>query len=178
MKEAKKVVIFMDCGDTIVDESTQVFGEDEVVLKAEPIPGAINTVEKLHDLGYTLVIVADGMAQSFKNILSYNDIYDRFSAFIYSECMRKLKPHPSMYRAAMGAVGLTEEDTPRIVMVGNNLKRDIVGANEMGIKSVHLTWSPRYLQVPESDMQIPTYSIDKPEELIGIVEALEEELSK
>ncbi|MCH4887002.1 HAD family hydrolase [Acidaminobacter sp. JC074] len=177
MKVTKKVVIFMDCGDTIVDEATQVFGEDEIVLKAEPIPGAIETIKKLRDLGYMLVIVADGKAQSFKNILTYNGVYDDFSAFIYSENMRNLKPHPSMYRAAMGAVGLEKEDIPRIVMVGNNLKRDIVGANNMGIKSVHLTWSPRYLQAPECEEQIPTYSIDMPEDLIELVEKLEAELS-
>lgn len=35
----KDIVIFIDSGDTIIDESTQVFIEGELVAEAEFIPG-------------------------------------------------------------------------------------------------------------------------------------------
>ena len=36
----KNLIIFTDSGDTIIDESTQVFDERGIVARAEFIPGA------------------------------------------------------------------------------------------------------------------------------------------
>ena len=49
-----------------------------------------------------------------------------------------------MFDTAKQAMKLTEEDKGRIVMIGNNLKKDVAGANQFGITSIWLDWSPRY----------------------------------
>src|SRR5690625_2512425 len=134
----KKVIVFLDCGDTIINEGTEVRDENEVVIKADIIPGADKMVKTLHEKGYTLALVADGKAQSFKNMLIQNGLYDYFTTMIYSECIKVLKPNVRMFKAAIGALDLNEEDRDRIVMVGNNLRRDIKGANEAGITSIFL----------------------------------------
>ena len=44
MKEnerSKHWILCFDCGDTLVDEGTQVFDENGDVLSAEPLPGAV-----------------------------------------------------------------------------------------------------------------------------------------
>lgn len=172
----KKVIVFLDCGDTIIDEGTEVRDENEVVIKADIIPGADKMVKTLHEKGYTLALVADGKAQSFKNMLIQNGLYDYFTTMIYSECIKVLKPNVRMFKAAIGALDLNEDDHYRIVMVGNNLRRDIKGANEAGITSIYLDWSPRYTKEPRDESEQPDYTINEPVELIELVDKINEEL--
>ncbi len=166
----KHIVIFTDCGDTIIDESTQVFDSEKIVTTAEEIPGGVKMIRTLHNLGYTIVLVADGEAQSFKNILQKHEIYDCFHSLIYSECITVQKPNARMFKAAMGAAELTNADTKRIMMLGNNLKKDIKGANNMDIISVHIDWSPRYFPAPTAEDEIPDYTISLPMDFVELVE--------
>ncbi|ENH96874.1 hydrolase [Gracilibacillus halophilus YIM-C55.5] len=172
-KQSKKnLTVFLDVGDTIIDERTQVHDDQGIVIAADVIPGADRMVKDLADKGYTLAVVADGKAQSFKNILTQNGLYDYFAAMIYSENIKELKPSPRMFKAAIGALDLSMQDIPRIVMVGNNLRRDILGANKLGITSVHLDWSTRYSTVARVEDEKPDYTIHQPMEFIHLIEVL------
>lgn len=175
MKNTKHIIVFLDSGDTLVDEGTEIYDEDGIVLEANLIDGAKEMVTTLFNKGYTLVLVADGNAQSFKNVLSQNGLYDYFSSMIYSECVKVQKPNHRMFKAALGSMELTSSDLDRIIMVGNNLKKDIKGANEMNITSVFIKWSPRYSLHPTCSIEVPDYTILKPLELIPIVENLNAE---
>ncbi len=77
---------------------------------------------------------------------------------------------------AMQAMKLTERKTKgRIVMIGNNLKKDVAGANQFGITSIWLDWSPRYFhEYEEADWQ-PDYIIHHLSELPELLRRLEEE---
>lgn len=176
--EKKELIIFLDCGDTIIDEGTEIRDENDVVVKADVIPGADTMVKTLFNKGYRLVLVADGLAQSFKNMLTYHGLYDCFEAMIYSETIKALKPSPRMFKAAIGAIDLSEKDFDRVVMVGNNLKRDIKGANLLGITNVFIDWVPRYTKTPEDESEQPTYTINEPMELIELVEELNTAISQ
>ncbi|TCM99667.1 putative hydrolase of the HAD superfamily [Paenibacillus sp. BK033] len=174
--EAKELIIFLDCGDTIIDEGTEVRDEHGVVIEGKVIPGADEMVRTLAERGYRLAIVADGLAQSFKNLLSINGLYDYFEVLIYSEQMKAEKPDPRMFRAAMGAMLLDERDRERIVMVGNNLSRDVRGANAAGITSVHLNWTSRYPKSSPDPAERPDYTIEEPLALVELADLLNEEL--
>lgn len=174
--EPKKLIVFLDSGDTIIDESTEIRDSDGIVLKADVIPGADVMVKTLAEKGYTLALVADGTAQSFKNVLTQHGLYDCFSTLIMSENIKASKPSPRMFKAAVGALDLSERDYGRIVMVGNNLSRDIKGANSLGITSVFLSWTPRYPKVPADAGEKPDYTISTPLELVQLVEKLNAEL--
>ncbi|MBW7461121.1 HAD hydrolase-like protein, partial [Paenibacillus sepulcri] len=104
----KKLILFLDSGDTIIDESTEIRDEEGIVISASVIPGADVMVKTLFERGYTLVLVADGDAQSFKNVFKQNNLYDYFTAMIYSENIKASKPSPRMFKAAAGAIELTE----------------------------------------------------------------------
>ncbi len=174
--DKKHIVVFMDSGDTIIDEGTQLWSdeEDELVLRADVIPGADEAVKTLYSQGYTLILVADGRAQSFLNVLNQNEVYDCFESLIYSECIKASKPDKRMFRAAMGAGNLTDDDIARIAMVGNNLERDIRGANALGITSILLSWSPRYPMTPTERENTPNHTIKEPSELVGLINKLNE----
>jgi putative hydrolase of the HAD superfamily len=76
----------------------------------------------------------------------------------------------------MQAMHLTEADKPRIIMVGNNVERDIRGANRFGIRSVLMDWSKRRPFDAELPEDKPDYVIHEPSELFALCERLNAEL--
>ena len=173
----KKLIIFTDVGDTIVDESTEVkVPGTELVLRADCIPGAVETMRTLYDEGYAILMVADGLVRSFHNTMTQHGLDHIFTAKVISEQVGEQKPSQKMFQAALDAAGLTEADKGRIVMVGNNIRRDVLGANRFGIRSVLLTWSKKYTYVAETPEMEPDFRIAEPAELLPLIHRLEDEL--
>lgn len=172
----KKLIIFTDSGDTIIDESTQVYDDRGIVLEADFIPGAGETLKQLHDEGFSIALVADGEWESFQNVYRKNGLGGCFDAWIVSEVVGKQKPEAIMFEIAYQKLNLTESDKRRIVMIGNNLKKDIAGANRQGLTSVWLDWSPRYFHSFQEPDWEPDYTVKTPAELIPLLHALEEKL--
>lgn len=172
---SKNLIIFTDSGDTIIDESTQVFDERGIVTSAGFIPGAGEVLKQLKEEGYRIALVADGEWESFQNVYRENGLGYCFEEWIVSEVVGEQKPARSMFDTAMKKMGLQESDRPFIVMIGNNLKKDVAGANRYGITSIWLDWSPRYFhQAEEPDWQ-PDYTVKTPEELKELIHRLEEQ---
>jgi len=173
---SKRLIIFTDSGDTLVDEGTQKFDEKGIVTEAELIPGADNLLKTLHKDGFRIALVADGEVESFDNVYRDNGLGYCFEKRIISEAVGIQKPAKEMFDTAMKEMNLTDEDKSRIIMIGNNLKKDIAGANRFGIISVWLDWSPRYFhEIEEPDWQ-PDYIVKTPEELLELIYNLEDKL--
>ena len=170
----KNLIIFTDSGDTIIDESTQVYDDRGIVTKAAFIPGAGEVIRELKEEGYRIALVADGEWESFRNVYRENGLGYCFEEWIVSEVVGEEKPARSMFDTAMEKMGLTEAAKPFIVMIGNNLKKDIAGANRYGITSVWLDWSPRYFHTVEEPDWQPDYTVKTPKELKALLEKLEE----
>lgn len=173
----KRLVIFTDSGDTIIDESTQVLDERGIVTRAAFIPGAGEVLQKLHEEGFPIALVADGEWESFQNVYRENGLGYCFDRWIVSEVVGKQKPEPIMFQTALDKMGLTEADKKRIVMIGNNLKKDVAGANRMGLTSVWLDWSPRYFHTIEQPDWQPDYTVHTPQEVYALIHRLEAELT-
>ena len=171
--EKKRLIIFTDIGDTIIDEGTEVRSAEDIVIHAECIPGARETYLRLYEAGYPIVMVADGLTPSFHNTMKEHGLDPIFAAWIISDAVGEDKPSPKMFSAAMDALGLTEKDKSRILMVGNNIIRDIRGANRFGLTSVLLDWSKRRPFREELPEDHPDFRIHRPEELFSLVEQLE-----
>ena len=169
----KNLIIFTDSGDTIIDESTQIYDDQETVLRADFIPGAGEVLKQLKDEGYRIALVADGTWESFQNVYRENGLGYCFEEWIVSEVVGEQKPARSMFDTAMEKMGLADADKPFIVMIGNNLKKDVAGANRYGITSVWLDWSPRYFHTVEEPDWQPDYTVKTPEELKALIEELE-----
>ena len=174
----KKLIIFTDSGDTIIDEATQIRDERGIVLHARCIPGADTVLRQLKAEGYTIALVADGEWESFQNVMHENDLADCFDAWVVSEVVGQQKPNAIMFETAYEKLGLTENDKKRIVMIGNNLKKDIAGANRQGLISVWLDWSPRYFHTVEEPDWQPDYTIRTPEELPELLRRLNDEIDQ
>ena len=129
----KDLIIFIDSCDTLIDESTQVFDERGIVTEAQWIPGAQEALDELYNEGYQIVLVADGEWESFVNVYTKNGRWNCFCEKVVSEIVGVQKPEQLMFETAFHLLQLKNEEKENIVMIGNNLKKDIAGANEFGI---------------------------------------------
>ncbi len=169
----KILAVLLDCGDTLADEATQVWGESQIALSADLIPGADEMVRELKQRSYPLALVADGPTGTFRNILGQHGLFDLFDVRAISEEVGVDKPDPAMFQAALRGLAIQPEDYGRVVMVGNHLARDIRGANAVGLISVWLDWSPRRPKIPADEAERPRYTIHFPLELLQLIEQLE-----
>lgn len=166
--------VCLDCGDTLIDEATEVKTDGDVSLRADLIPGADTLVNALKQRGYPLALVADGPIATFQNNLRPYGLYDLFDAFAISETVGVSKPDAAIFHHALQALNITPQAYGRVVMVGNHLGRDIKGANQLGIISVWLDWSPRRAKIPADASEEPDYIIKEPMELLALLDQLEE----
>ena len=153
---------------------TEVKDENDVSLRAELIPGADQLLHELKRREYPLALVADGPVATFENNLGPYDLYDLFDAYSISETLGVLKPHPKMFHDALGKLNISPEDYGKVVMVGNNLGRDIKGANDLGIISVWLDWAPRRSKIPADMSEEPQFTIKNPLDLLDVIAKLEQ----
>lgn len=173
----KKLIIFTDIGDTVIDEGTEVRRvPGGVVYQADCIPGAKEALLSLYESGHTIAMVADGFAESFRNTMEQNGLSHIFSARAISDEVGETKPSAAMFERAMEQLGLTEADKRRIVMIGNNVECDMAGANRFGIRSIQLVWSDRHPALPRSAEEKADYQIHSPSELPALIAKLEQEL--
>lgn len=171
--EHKILAIFFDSGDTIVDEGTEIKDSSGTTLEAELIPGASETVRALKAEGYCLALVADGPAGTFYNTLGPRGLLELFDVLAISGLVGAEKPDPRIFCHALNSIGIPPQKYGRVVMVGNNLSRDIKGANALGLISVWLDWAPRRPKIPADPSEEPGYTIKSPLELIDLVAKIE-----
>lgn len=167
-----KKVVFIDCGDTLVDESTQVYDKDGIVIDIEYHKDAKEALYELKKQGYIVILVADGQDQSFKNIFNKIGFLKEFDGFVVSDNVGVLKPDIKMFETAFNLIPAELRKKENIVMIGNNLRRDIVGANNFGITSIWMNWSTRYYHEIENEIEKPDYEIKSPKEIIGLIERI------
>ncbi len=79
----KLQAVCLDCGDTLVDEGTEV-KDGDVSLRAELIPTGAELLHALKQRGYRLALVADGPAATFENHLGPYGLYELFDAYAIS----------------------------------------------------------------------------------------------
>ncbi len=174
-RSGRLLAICLDCGDTLADEATEIKNASGATLRAALIPGADELLRELSRRGYRLALVADGPPATFTNVLTQHGIYDYFDAFAISDHLGCLKPDPRIFIHALDQLGIRPEEYGRTMMVGNNLARDIKGANGLGMISVWLDWAPRRTKIPADESEIPRYTIKQPIELLQVIERLEQE---
>lgn len=67
----------------------------------------------------------------------------------------------------------SHQDYGGCVMVGNNLARDIAGANRLGMRSVWINWGDNYPKTPACREEIPEFEIRLPHEVLDILDRIE-----
>ena len=173
MRRPRRIVVLIDCGDTLVDEGTEVKDARGATQAAELIPGAERALRKLRRRGYRLALVADGPAETFRNVLGSRGLLELFEAHAISEELGAEKPDHRMFEHALKAMGIGPEGYGRVAMVGNDLERDMAGAKRLGLTTIWVDWAPRRRKAPLGPEEVPDYRISGPAKLPALIGALE-----
>lgn len=114
---------------------------------------------------YKLLMLTNGSPDLQNTKLAITpELVPYFDQILISGDFGRGKPDPSIFEHALKLMNLSKDE---VLMVGDNLMTDILGANTVGIKSV---WINRHDK--ERNEVIPTYEIKHLEELFAIIESL------
>lgn len=165
--------LLFDLGDVIMQEETEVKDAEWNTLSAELVAGMGEALRGLKARGYRFGLVADTRVQTARNVLHQHDLYDLFDALAISEQVGVEKPAARIFRAALAALKIAPPDYSRVVMIGNNLMRDVRGANQIGLISVWFHWNERYLPDPDF-VDMPAYEVRSAGALVELIDQIEE----
>jgi len=110
-------------------------------------------IEYLHDKGYILCVVTNGLTALQKPRVVNSKIGKFISHVIVSEEAGAHKPDPLIFYSMLNRLCLTSDD---VIMVGDSLTNDIQGAKNAGIRAVW--YNPGHAK-NETD-SVPDYEID------------------
>ncbi|MBM7656267.1 HAD family hydrolase [Neobacillus cucumis] len=127
------------------------------------------TFDTLNQLkgNYQLLLLTNGSPELQNTKLEITpELVPYFDQIVISGDFGRGKPDPSIFEHALSLMGLQKDE---VIMVGDNLMTDVLGANRAGIKTV---WINRHDK--ERNEVIPTYEIKHLEELFSILEEIKE----
>jgi HAD superfamily hydrolase (TIGR01549 family) len=163
------LAIFFDLGDTIMVEESEVKDAEGTTLEAALIPDVAALLHDLHAHGLPLALVADSRPNTPPNVLRQHELLDLFEAVAISEVVGSTKPDPGIFRVALESLSIPEGAHDRVAMVGNNLERDIVGANRLGLISIFFQWNERRRTEPLTADEIPDFTVHTVEDLRNVL---------
>lgn len=166
------LAVLLDLGDVIMREETEQ-KVDGVTQRADLVPGMADLLRALRAGGARLGLVADTRVGTYRNVLRQHHLFELFEAFAISDELGCEKPDRRIFVHALDALGIAASAWGRVAMVGNNLERDIRGANDLGLLSIWLAWNERYLVTPASSRDHPRYQVSDATELGALLLALD-----
>jgi len=170
--------LLFDLGDTIMIEESEVKDQDETTLHAELIPGMADALRRLKNQGHGLALVADARPETPSNVLKQHNLLDLFDFLAISENLGVAKPHPRMFQVALDAMNISPNEYARVAMVGNNLERAVVGANQLGLISIFYHWNERRRTQPLTNEEQPSHTVTSPSELLTLIDRLDRQIAQ
>lgn len=98
------------------------------------IPPAKEVLAKLKPL-YPLGVISNSLGRNTELDLIRTGLREFFDVLVISSELGKRKPHPRIFESGLEAMGLRPEEA---VMVGDDLQEDIIGAKNVGMRTVYL----------------------------------------
>lgn len=135
------------------------------IPKIDPIPGIKEVLLHLKTQGNQLGIITSNSQQNVSSLLQKNDAQDLFD-FIYAET--SLFGKHRVINKFLLKENLSSEE---VVYVGDET-RDIEAAKKSRVKVIAVSWGFNSKQVLAAHN--PDFLIDRPEELIAVIESLQQ----
>jgi phosphoglycolate phosphatase-like HAD superfamily hydrolase len=161
--------VLFDLGDTLMVEESEEKDETRTTQRADLFPGAADALWRLRREGYLLGLVADTRPGTYRNVLRQHGLEGAFDVFAISEELGCEKPDRRMFEHVIEAFGLRPEEASRVAMVGNNLSRDVCGANRCGMTSIWLRHNQRYPLEPAAEEERPAFQTAGFDELAEVL---------
>ncbi len=104
-----------------------------------------------------------------EQIFARDGVLDLFDGAVYSSEIPWTKPHPEAFLAAMTATGVT--DPARCVFVGDRLFDDVYGAQNVGMRAVHVPHSAIPANQIGHTVGQPDATVQRLSELLAVIDA-------
>lgn len=114
----------------------------EKLQNLELYPGVKDTLKELKEFGFKLAIITDADRYHARARLTRVGLLDSFELLVAADMTGTKKPDPAHFLFALNALGLEPEEC---LVVGDSIKRDIVPARELGLKTAYASygdWRP------------------------------------
>lgn len=132
--------LLLDIGDTIVIEEE---GKSLNEMSGDLVEGALPFLQEM-SRRFKLIIVSNTVnsyAVDIDRLLQKLGLRQYFTHIITSLDVGIAKPEPGIFQEALRVAGL---DPTEVMMIGDRVDTDILGANRMGICSVLVRWRERH----------------------------------
>lgn len=123
-------------------------------------------LDKLIEKGYRLLLLTNGAPTlQIEKLDITKELVPYFEHIVISGNYGRGKPDPTIFEHALSLMELSKEEA---IMVGDNLKTDILGSNRIGMKNV---WINRENNEKIDGIE-PTYEVSSLTELFELIEKL------
>lgn len=154
---------FCSPSDDLVGRMSQAFAAQRAALHHpyEESPAV------LHEMAsrFRIACVTNGLSSIQRRKLDGSGLADVFHAVVIAGDIGMVKPDAAPFRAALSALGVEPDQA---VMIGNSLRSDIAGANQLGMPSI---WVNRDAEPPDPAIR-PTREIACLQDLPDALESL------
>ena len=134
--------------------------EDEV-----PYPDAVPTLRELKRRGYKLGVIANQNYGTEMRLKNWN-LLRFFEVIAASADLGMAKPDPAIFEWALKQADCSPQNA---VMVGDRMDNDMEPANCLGMHSVRLKRGLGAYHEPQSDDEVPEYTISMLAELLDLL---------
>jgi HAD superfamily hydrolase (TIGR01549 family) len=138
--------IFMGMGgpeELASDCATQIEQGWEVSENFELFEDALPVLDELRRAGLGIGLVSNGIRDLTQFVAHHRLDVD---AIVDSRTHGRVKPHPTIFQAALEALGVGAADA---VMVGDSLEEDVEGARALGMRAILIDREDRHPDVAE-----------------------------
>jgi putative hydrolase of the HAD superfamily len=130
-----------------------------------PFPHVFMTLTELMKINVKLAVVSDAPAREAWLRLTYLNFHHIFDIVVTYDDTQQRKPHPAPFRKALEELGVQPSEA---LMVGDWAERDVVGAAQVGMKTIFARYGDRFgTLISNAD-----YEIDDVKEIVRIVKEL------
>lgn len=109
----------------------KTFAAHECGVVPESCRRALEDLSKTHKLGLISNVWCN--SEYFREQLKNDGVYDLFDICIYSSDYKSVKPSKKLFNIATEHFGILPD---KMVYIGDNYKRDVVGSKNAGMKSI------------------------------------------
>ena len=143
--------ILIDLGDTIIEQRVD-YKEPLSSMELIAFPDAQPALAELKAHGYSVAIVSNTFQSSATDVaqaLEKLGLLQYIDTVVTSSDVGVEKPHPRMFLTALDNLGLS---APEVAMVGDDIAKDVAGAQRLGIITVFVNRN----RVPVDTEETPT----------------------
>lgn len=134
----------------------------------EPMPGAIELLEKLRAEGFPLALIANYSSDRiFQRIIDYTGLRPYLDVCLSSAAVEWRKPEKEIYGAVLER---WDAEPYEIVCIGDSLKHDVAGGQEIGALTVHCRMIPLAEDQRLVEQIAPDAVVDTLSDLPAIIE--------